>query len=231
MPLAAEPSVLSSPVCSAVIAKNGHVWRISRNQAATFLCSEDLLAERVGKELSGYRRQQVLNSETSCIYARSPSKLATTAGSEFSSLTENPVFGEKRRLWRESRKSRWGRGELEIPDTYPVKLLSHSWRCANCRSLVCSFRNSEVLTGKPSYVLTRRMLYPWHLLYSGRRDGSGRRDVGSHFREALLEIRKGSTGDDARGLCFQLLRGVQQEWQFISPCGLVSSSGYSRQQP
>jgi hypothetical protein len=28
-----------------------------------------------------------------------------------------------------------------------------------------------------------------------------------------------------------LLRGVQQEWQFISPCGLVSSSGYSRQQP
>jgi hypothetical protein len=28
-------------------------------------------------------------------------KLPTTAGSEFSSLTEDPVFGEKRRLWRE----------------------------------------------------------------------------------------------------------------------------------
>jgi hypothetical protein len=30
-------------------------------------------------------------------------------------------------------------------------------------NLVCSFRNSEVLTGESPDMLTRRMLYPWHL--------------------------------------------------------------------
>src|SRR5580704_3674138 len=67
-------------------------------------------------------------------------------------------------------------------------------------NLVCSFRNSEVLTGESPDMLTRSMLDPWHLLYSSRRDGSGSRDVGSDFHEALLEIRKGRCGDDARGL-------------------------------
>ena len=96
-------------------------------------------------------------------------------------------------------------------------------------NLVCSFGNSEVLTGESPDMLSRSMLYPWYLLYSSRRDGSGSRDVGSDLHKAPLEIRKGSCGDDARGLCFQLLRGVQQEWQFVSTCGRVSSTGYPRQ--
>jgi len=45
-----EQSFLSSPVCRANIATNGHVSRFSEETAAEFLCSSDLLAERVGFE-------------------------------------------------------------------------------------------------------------------------------------------------------------------------------------
>jgi hypothetical protein len=52
-------------------------------------------------------------------------KLPTTAGSEFSSLTEDPVLGEKRRIWRESVELGFclARGKLETPELYRVKLL------------------------------------------------------------------------------------------------------------
>jgi hypothetical protein len=49
---AAEQSVLCSPVCGRRIAKTWHLSRISGESTADFLCSEDLLAERAGFELS-----------------------------------------------------------------------------------------------------------------------------------------------------------------------------------
>jgi hypothetical protein len=47
---ASEQSVLCSPVCLGVIAKYGHVSRISGQGAAEFLCSSDCVAEREGFE-------------------------------------------------------------------------------------------------------------------------------------------------------------------------------------
>src|SRR5437868_6960710 len=43
-------SALSSPVSGAKLAENGHLSRISRKAVGQFLCSSDLLAERVGFE-------------------------------------------------------------------------------------------------------------------------------------------------------------------------------------
>jgi len=50
-------------------------------------------------------------------------RLPTTAGSEFSSLTEDLVFGAKRRLWRESLTAALlGSVKIETPELYRVNL-------------------------------------------------------------------------------------------------------------
>jgi hypothetical protein len=43
----AEESVLCSPVCLGIIAKYGHLSRVSRERSMDFLCSADWVAERV----------------------------------------------------------------------------------------------------------------------------------------------------------------------------------------
>ena len=48
--LSTEQSVLYSPVCCGIIAKNGHISRISRENGADFLCSTDCVAEGEGFE-------------------------------------------------------------------------------------------------------------------------------------------------------------------------------------
>jgi len=61
------------------------------------------VAERVGKELSGDRRQQVLNSVDLLHIGTklfTGPKLPTTADSEFPSLTEDPVLRETPALER-----------------------------------------------------------------------------------------------------------------------------------
>ena len=45
-------SVLCSPVCLRIIAKYGHLSRISREGGAEFLCTSDYMAEREGFEPS-----------------------------------------------------------------------------------------------------------------------------------------------------------------------------------
>ena len=47
---AAEQSVLRSPVCVRIIAKYGHVSRISGEGVADFLCSPECVAEGEGFE-------------------------------------------------------------------------------------------------------------------------------------------------------------------------------------
>jgi hypothetical protein len=51
-PFSAEQSVLCSPICCGIIAKNGHLSRIPGERAAEFLCSPDYVAEREGFEPS-----------------------------------------------------------------------------------------------------------------------------------------------------------------------------------
>jgi hypothetical protein len=46
-PVSAEQSVLCGPVCPGIIAKNGHVSRVSGERAAYFLYSSDCVAERI----------------------------------------------------------------------------------------------------------------------------------------------------------------------------------------